>query len=59
MAHIMNLISNFQSQNTHIVAFPKFLKHWFSSLILNQTKMDGGIEQHLPKTDDWQCQVCK
>ena len=25
MAHIMYLIANFQSQNTHIIAFPKFL----------------------------------
>ena len=20
---------------------------------MNQTKMEGGIERHLPKTDDW------
>ena len=24
---------------------------------MNQTKMEGGTEQHLPKTDNWRLQV--
>ena len=24
---------------------------------MNQTKMEGGTEQHLPKTDDWRHRV--
>ena len=35
MAHIMYLISNIQSQNTHIIAFPKFLvlKSYFKNTV--------------------------
>ena len=41
--HSFDKISNFTEYNI-------IRKTWKG---MNQTKMEGGIERHLPKTDDW------